>query len=271
MRHPPLAAAVTIAAAVLAAVTLFADPGLGQQGQLPMPPGGFHPPPAAPIKSYQPVAVIPPKPFTDPAFVALRKELGDAAAHKDRAALAKLVVAQNFFWIQDKNLADPQKPGIDNLAKAVALDAKDGSGWDTMTGYANEPSLAELQQHKGVFCAPADPTIDPTAFEALGKATGTDPSEWGFPTADGIEVHAGPGPNTPVVEKLGLNLVRVLPDSGQGADPNAPLFLHVAAPSGKTGFVDAQSLSPLGGDQMCYVRDGGSWKIAGYLGGVAQQ
>jgi hypothetical protein len=269
MRHPPLAAAVTVAAA-LAAVTLFAGSALAQQGQLPMPPGGYHPPPPAPIKSYQPVAVIAPKPFTDPGFIALRKELADAAAHKDRAALAKLIVTQNFFWLQDKNLADPQKPGIDNLARAIALDANDGSGWDTITGYANEPTLAESQQQKGVFCAPADPTIDPAAFEALGKATGTDPSEWGFPTADGVEVHGGPGPDTPVIEKLGLNLVRVLPDSGQGADPNAQLFLHVATPSGKTGFVDARSLSPLGGDQMCYVNEAGSWKIAGYLGGVSQ-
>ncbi len=50
--------------------------------------------------------------------------------------------------------------------------------------------------------------------------------------------------------------MRVLPDSGQGADPNGPLMLHIALPDGKTGFIDAQSLSPLGGDQMCYTKDG---------------
>jgi hypothetical protein len=270
MRHPSLAAAATVAAVALAAVTLLADSGRAQQGQLPMPPGGFHPPPAAPIKSYQPVSVTPPTPFNDPAFIALRKALGDAAAHKDRAALGKLVVAQNLFWIQDKNLADPQKPGIDNLAKAIALDAKDGSGWDTVTGYANEPTLAELQQHKGVFCAPADPIIDPAAFETLVKATGTDPSEWGYPTTGSVDVHAGPAANTPVAEKLGMNLLRVLPDTTQSSNPSAPLFLHVATPSGKTGYVDGQSLSPLGGDQMCYVKDASGWKIAGYLGGASQ-
>jgi len=265
MRRQSIAAVFAVAA-----VTIMTSLSFAQQGQLPMPPGGYHPPPAAPIKPYQPVAVTPPAPFNDPAFVALRKQLADAAAHKDRAALGKLVVAQNFFWIQDKNLADPRQPGIDNLAKAIALDAKDGSGWDTVSSYANEPSAAEMQQQKGVFCAPADPAINPAAFEALGKATGTDPSEWGYPTSDGVEVHAGPGPNTPVTEKLGLNLVRVLPDSAPPSDPNTPLFLHVATPSGKTGFVDAQSLSPLGGDQMCYVKDASGWKIAGYLGGVAQ-
>ena len=267
MRRLPIAAALALA---FAALTLLAVSALAQQGQLPLPPGGYRPPPAAPIKPYPPVAVTPPAPFNDPAFVAFRKQLADIAAHKDRAAFAKLVVAQNFFWLQDKDLADPHKPGIDNLAKATALDAKDGSGWDVVTGYANEPSAAELPQQKGVFCAPADPTIDTAAFENLVKATGTDPSQWGYPTADGVETHAGPGPNTPVGEKLGMFMVRVLPDTAPPSDPNSPLFLHVATPSGKTGYVDAQLLSPLGGDQMCYVKDAGGWKIAGYAGGVAQ-
>jgi hypothetical protein len=267
MRRLPIAAALTL---VFAALTMLAVSALAQQGQLPLPPGGFRPPPATPIKPYPPVAVTPPAPLKDPAFVAFRKQLADIAAHKDRAALAKLVVAQDFFWLQDKNLADPHKSGIDNLAKAIDLDAKDGSGWDIVTGDANEASAAELPQQKGVFCAPADPTIDPAAFEALVKTTGTDPSQWGFPTADGLETHAGPGPNTPVVEKLGMVMVRVLPDTAPPTDPNSPLFLHVATPSGKTGYVDAQLLLPLGGDQMCYVKDAGGWKIAGYAGGAAQ-
>ncbi len=88
------------------------------------------PPPPAPIKPYKPVAVTPPAPYNDPGFVAFRKQLADVAAKKDRAALAKLVVAQGFFWMQDKDLADKRKSGIDNLAKAIDLDAKDGSGWD---------------------------------------------------------------------------------------------------------------------------------------------
>ncbi len=88
---------------------------------------------------------------------------------KDRAALGKLVVAQNFFWVQDKDLADKSKPGIDNLAKAVDLGAKDGSGWEVLAGFANEPTAAESQQQKGVYCAPADPTIDSTAFEGSSQ------------------------------------------------------------------------------------------------------
>jgi hypothetical protein len=255
-------------AATLAALVGFAGQGFAQQGQPQLP--NLRPPPPAPIKPYQPVAVTPPAPLNDPSFVAFRKQLADAAAHKDRAALSKLVVAQKFFWVQDKDLADPKKSGIDNLAKAVGLDAPEAPGWDVLVGFANEPTAAESSDQKGVFCGPADPDIDPKAFEALGKATQTDPSEWGYPLKADAEVHATGQTNAPVVEKLGMNLVRVLPDSGQQGDANQPMLLHVALPDGKSGFVDAQALSPLGGDQMCYSKDGGGWKIAGYLGGMAQ-
>jgi hypothetical protein len=244
---------------------LAATSALAQQDQL-LP--AFKPPPMAPIKHYPAVAVRPPTPFSDPGFISFRKDLAEAAAHKDRAALGKLVWPQ-IFWIQDNDLVDKKRSGIDNLAKAIDLDAKDGSGWDILTGFANEPSAMELPQQKGVYCAPADPTIDPVALEALGKATQTDPSEWGYPLQDGVELHTEAAPNAPVIEKLGMNLLRVLPDSGAAADPHAPLMLHVATPSGNTGFVDAQALAPLGGDQMCYAKDGNGWKIAGYFGGAA--
>jgi len=122
-----------------------------------------------------------------------------------------------------------------------------------------------------VFCAPADPKLDSSALEALAKATQTDPREWGYPNQSGVEVHAAAQPSSQVIEKLGANLVRVLPDTSPPANPNEPFFLHVATPSGKAGYVDAQSVSPLGGDQICYSKQGGAWKIAGYLGGAVQQ
>jgi len=265
--HRRLFASLVFAAACAA---LAAHPGSAQQGQLQLP--GFKPPPQpppAPIKPYQAVPVAPPAPMNDPSFAAFRNQLGEVAAHKDRAALAKMVVAQNFFWMQEKNLADPHKSGIENLAKAVELDAPDGSGWQILGGFATEPSAAESQP--GIFCAPADPKLDTSALEALAKATQTDPSEWGYPNQSGVEVHAAAQQNSQVIDKLGANLVRVLPDTSPPANPNEPFFLHVATPSGKAGFVDAQSVSPLGGDQMCYSKQGGAWKIAGYFGGTAQQ
>ena len=265
----PLIAVFMIAAATMA---LAADPALAQQGQqpqLPLPPGGFKPPPPAPAKPYQLVAATPPAPLNDPSFVTFRNQLGQAVAHKDRAALGKLVAAQNFFWIQDQDIADPHKSGLDNLAKAVGLDAQDDSGWQTLAGFANESSAAESPQQEGVFCAPADPHLDPNALEALAKATQTDPTQWGFPNKDGVEVHAAAQLSSPVIERLGMNLVRVLSDTSPPSNPNEPFVLHVATPSGNAGFVDAQAVAPLGGDQMCYTKQGGVWKIAGYLGGAS--
>jgi len=268
MRLNPIASTLLVAG--LATVALVLDLGVAQAQQLPGPPNGFRPPPPAAIKPYKPVAATPPMPYSDPTFQAFRKQLGDVVAHKDRAALAKMVVAQNFFWVQDKDLANKSKSGIDNLAKAIELDAKDGPGWDILSGFAGDPTAAELPDHKGVICAPADPTVDSKQFDTLTSTTKTDPSEWGYPNKDGVEVRSAAAPNAPVIEKLGLNLVRVLPDTAAPDNSNPPAFLHVATPSGKAGFVAADAIAPLGGDQICYTKDAGGWKIAGYFGGASQ-
>ena len=264
--------ATTLMLTALATATLVPEFGLaqGQSEQVPLPPGGFKPPPMPPVKPYQAVAVTPPGRYDEPSFVAFRKQLADVVQHKDRAALAKLVVSQGFFWMQDKDLADKRKSGIANLAMAIDLDAKDGSGWDVLAGYANDSTGAPLPEHPGVICAPADPSVDPKAFEALLQATQTEPPEWGYPISDGVEMRSAAQPNAPVVEKLGLTLVRVLPDSAPPQDPSQPAFLHVAAPSGKSGFVPADSFSGLGGDQMCYAKEASGWKITGYFGGATQ-
>ncbi len=260
----------TLALTTLVAATLVGGPGVVQGQQLPSPPNGFRPPPPAPIKPYKVVAATPPAPYSDPSFQAFRKQLLGIAAHKDRVALAKLVVAQGFFWIQDKDVADRTKSGFDNLAKAIDLDANDGSGWEVLAGLASDPTGAELPDHKGVICAPADPAIDPRQFEALADQTQTDLSDWGYSTSSGVEVHSAPKPDAPVIDKLGLNLVRVLPDSAPPDNPDQPAFLHVATPSGKTGFVPLDAISPLGGDQICYVQEASGWKITGYFGGPSQ-
>ncbi|MFZ0609989.1 MAG: hypothetical protein WAM75_20180 [Xanthobacteraceae bacterium] len=255
--------AIAIAIAAIAIAVLAAAPAFAEQGLLPL-----KPPPPPPIKPYQAVTVTAPAVDNDANFIAFRKQLGDAAAKKDRAALAHLIVAQNFFWMQDHDLADKQKPGIDNLARAIGLDAQDGSGWELLNEYANEATAAELPEKKGVLCAPAPPGIDPKAFQALVESTGTDPSEWGYPVNGGLDVHAAAQSSSPVIAKLGMVLVRVLPDQQQ--NPSGPALLHIATPSGQSGYVDAQQLSPLGSDEMCYTKDAGGWKIAGYIGGAPQ-
>jgi hypothetical protein len=260
MRHYLIATILVLAAGTAAPDFARAEP------QLP----ALRPPPMAPVKPYPTVAVTPPAIFNDAAFTAFRKQLADVSEHKDRAGLAKLVVAQGFFWMQDKDLADKRKPGVDNLAKAIDLDAKDGSGWATLAGYASDPTGAPLPDHPNVVCAPAEPVIDAKAFEALLKATQSEPPEWGYPVKDGLEVRGAAAPNAPVVDKLSFILVRVLPDSAPPDDPKEPAYLHIATPSGKAGFVPLEAIASLAGDQMCYMKDAGGWKIAGYFGGASQ-
>lgn len=262
---------------ILAALTVALLPApsraQGRSDQLPLPPGGFKPPPEpppAPVKPYKPVAVTVPGPYGDQSFVAFRKQLAEIAQHKDRAALAKLVVAHGFFWMQEpgKDSAEKGKSGIDNLANVIDLDAKDGSGWDALADFANEPSAAPaLPDHPGMICAPAGPQIDPKEFQALVESTQTDPMDWGYPAQDGIEVRSAAKPNAPVIDKLGMILVRVLPDNAPAENGGMPPFLHVATPSGKAGYVPTEAIAAPNNNELCYVKDASGWKIAGFLGG----
>lgn len=256
-----------LTAAVLALVAL--TPNLALAQALPEPPVGLKPlppPPPPPVKPYAPVAITLPQALNDPSFIAFRKNLGDVAQSKDRAALAKLVVTIGFFWLQDKDLADPSKPGIDTLAKAVDLDSNTGAGWETIAAAAEEPTAAEVPQHKGIFCAPAPPGFDPQAFVNLIQATGTDGPEWVYPIDNGVEVRATAKPDAQVIDKMALYLVRVLPDSTPPDNAGAPALLHVALPNGKTGYVSAAVIAPLATDQICYTKDSNGWKIAGIVG-----
>ena len=123
---------------------------------------------------------------------------------------------------------------------------------------------------KNTYCAPADPVFDVKQLEALAQQTGTNPAEWGYPTRPDIEVRAAAKPDAPVTEKLGMHFVRVMEDDGPEPPAGAMPMLKVVAPSGKVGFVPADALSPLGNDQLCYVKDAAGWKIAGFVGGEPQ-
>jgi hypothetical protein len=276
MRHAPLSltllasTALAMAAAGLAAAQQRpAAPPPGQQQQ--QPPQAQQAP--SPPKPYKPVAITMPKPMTDAGFEAFRKQLGEVAQKKDRAALAKMVVAKGFFWeAEDGDKADKNKSGADILVTALRLDAPNGSGWDMLAGHAEDPTATPNRQHKGAVCGPAEPTFDGKALEALVKSTGTDPSEWGYPGKPGLEVRASADANSPVVEKLGMTLVRIMPDEappaqGQQSSP----MLKVVAPSGKVGFVSGEDIAPLGNEQLCYVKQGNNWMIAGYIGNGDQQ
>lgn len=222
-------------------------------------------PAIAPAKPYKPVEVKLPEPMKDASFEAFRKQLGEIAQKKDRAALAKLVAASFFWQGEDADKTDKKKTPIDNLSAAIGLTGKDPIGWDLLTGYAADPTAQPFPDKKDVVCAPADPTFDDKALEDLAKSTQTDPSEWGYPLNNGVEVRGSAQASAPVAEKLGMHFVRVMPDDS-APDQNAPM-VKVVTPSGKTGFVAADMIAPLGNDQLCYIKDGAGWKIAGFIGG----
>ena len=86
---------------------------------------------------------------------------------------------------------------------------------------------------------------------------------------DGIEARDGVKPDSPVVEKLGMHFIRVVFDETppESAEP----MLRIETPSGKLAYIPAEALSPLGVDQLCYLKQGNAWKIVGYVGEGAAQ
>jgi hypothetical protein len=283
---PPVVSAFAMTTALLFAGAAFAQnqaPRSGQlppaggntprvqpappQRQAPPPPRQQLPPPQQQVtpKPYQPVTVSAPEAIKDPSFEAFRKQIGAVAEKKDRRALAAMI-APNFFWMGEKgDKADKKRSSIDNLAKALGLDAKDGPGWEMLAAASNDPTGTAFPDRKDTICAPADPVFDPQALEALAKATGTDEGDWAFPTQPGLEVHSGSQPNSSVVEKLGMHFVLVMPEDTPG-DQQSPM-LRVVTPSGKIGYVPVEAINPLGSDQICYSKEAGGWKISGFIGG----
>src|SRR5258708_31184202 len=108
---------IALSALLLAVAVSTASAQAPRPGQAP-PPGAkpqAAPPPVAPAKPYKVIAITLPVAMNDPSFAAFRKQLADVAKRKDRAGLAKLVVAQGFFWAGQKaDKAATNKPGIDN-------------------------------------------------------------------------------------------------------------------------------------------------------------
>jgi hypothetical protein len=254
-----------ITAAIIAA-GLFALPAAAQlprPGKEAAPKAAKGPAGAKAEQPYTPIAVAEPKPFTDADLAAFRKELAAVAQRKDRAALAKMVVDKDFFWMKEKgDGANKKKSGIDNLAQAANLAAKDGSGWATIGDFAAADTAVPFAERKGVVCGPGGPQFDGAALDKLTQSTKTDMGDWAYPASNGVEVHETAAANSPVVEKLGMNLVRVKQSKGKQTDS-----MQVVTPSGKAGYVSTESLRPLSADQLCYSKDSGSWKIVGYIGG----
>jgi hypothetical protein len=266
MRKTSLISTAVAAAVIVIAGSLAPMPSAAQT-----PPAEAQPPaevqPPAPPKPYKVVAVKLPEAVKDPAFEPFRKQLAAAVAKKDRAALGRLI-ARSFFWVpEDKDVADKKKSGLENLAKAIGLDGRDAPGWDLLMGYANDPTADKDPDRAGVICAPGDPTFDEMEAEQVAADTDTDAGDWGFTARNNIEVRSGPEKSAPVIDKLALQLVRVYPDDSPAGAVNTEA-LRIVTSSGKVGYVPSDSVLPLASDHICYIKEGGAWKIAGVLGGT---
>jgi hypothetical protein len=257
MRHSYLSSTLLLAAlaTALAAGSIFAQTDSPAQT------------PSAALGPYKAVPITLPAATNDPSFETFRKRLAEVAQKKDRVALTE-IVAPDFFWIpEDTDIADKKLPAVDNAAKALGLNGgADAIGWDALAAYAAEPSTMADPQRNGVFCAPAEAGFDEKAADELATSTQTDASDWVFPLRDGIEVRAAAKQDAPVIEKLGLYLIRVLPDDSP-ANAVLAAYVKVLTPDGKVGFVPVEGVLPIGGEQLCYVKDASGWKIAGFLGG----
>jgi hypothetical protein len=264
MRHSRLTSTLFVAMIALAGVC----PSIAQTQ--PSPEQQQAQPSSPALGPYKPVPITLPQALNDPSFDDFRKRLAEVARNKDRSGLAQ-IVAERFFWIpEEADIADKKAPAIDNIAKAFGLDGAEAIGWESLAAYAAEGSTMADPQRAGVYCSPAEAGFDDKAADELATMTQTDATDWVFPIRDGVEVRSAAKQDAPVVEKLGLYLVRVLPDD---SPLNAVLaaFAKVLTPSGKVGFVPVESVLAIGGEQLCYVKEASGWKIAGFLGGEPNQ
>jgi hypothetical protein len=219
-------------------------------------------------QAYKLVTIQLPQPVQDPSFATFRQQLAEIAKRKDRASLAKHV-AGNFFWLTDdgKDIALQGRSGIDNLARALYLDNPNTEGWDMLVAFAADGTGDPAPERKGVICAPGEPKLDSAAAQALGDATGTSSAFWYYPAKDGVEVRSGAAPNSAVSGKLGMHLVWVHPDLSPSAAVHTEI-VRIVLPSGQFGFVASDALLPLPNDLLCYAKNGNTWQIAGFFGGL---
>jgi hypothetical protein len=230
------------------------------------PPAGAQAPPGL-SKPYTPVAITRPAASEDASFVAFRAALAAAAQTRIYAELARLVLAQGFFWEGDSRQAfDPRKPAVDNLAAAVALEHGDGAGWHALAAFAAEATVEPLESRPGTLCAPARPAYDGIAFSRLLDATDTTGVDWAYPRAHETPVYTAPHSESANAGRLAAHFVRLMRAEGSAPLPDRVRWSAVALPDGKPGFVAPGGLMSLTAERLCYIKDPlGVWRIAGYI------
>jgi hypothetical protein len=95
--------------------------------------------------------------------------------------------------------------------------------------------------------------------------------DWVYPVKGSLDVHTAGKASSPVIEKVGSFLVRIMPEGPLPGAGDAPLpqlgsyFVRIVTPSGKVGYVPDDTISALDNDRLCFVKDAAGWKITGYI------
>jgi hypothetical protein len=226
--------------------------------------------PAFASKPYQAVAVKLPSADEDASFETFRQELGAVAKARLYAELARLMTMHGFFWDRDFNGGfDGRQPAVDNLAAAIRLEHRNGTGWGTLATFAAEATASPFTSRPGIICSPAVPSYDGVEFDHLVDETRSHARDWVTPRTEKTAVHAAARSNAAVIEILGPALVRLLGYLAKDKEPDTirNAWVRVATPAGKIGFVAPRALMSLSAERLCYGKDGfGRWRIAGFVG-----
>jgi hypothetical protein len=220
-----------------------------------------------PPKPYPAIAIALPAAPRDPSFEAFRGALAAAAKDRRYSELAPLV-AREFFWARDfAHAFDGRRPAVDNLAAAIRLEHREGSGWQALAAFAAEPTAEPLVSRPGVVCAPAPPQYDRVAFARMLDETHGAQFDWNYPRTEHTPVHVAPERSAAVIGTINLHFVRRLGfDRANGASSNRNHWTRIVTPAGLVGFVIPGALMSLNSERLCYGKDAvGQWRIVGYV------
>ena len=157
---------------------------------------------------------------------------GRHRAKKDRAALAKLVLRAGLLLVEGRGQRGRQEDRHRGARDRARPRRQGWLGLEIARRFAEDDTAAGLSgpSEHGVLAGRT--RVQAKELEKLAETTKTDIGDWGF-TVDGrrrgARRRAG---NSPVIEKLGLIFVRVMPDTAPNASQD---FMRVVTPSGKVG------------------------------------
>jgi hypothetical protein len=141
-----------------------------------------------------------------------------------------------------------------------------GPFWDVLEGLAGLSTFYTANDAGSLVCGPrgAD-VVDQQAYEQARKKVGDEAVEWYF-TVQETAVAKTPGDAGTPIAKIGviaMPLISTFPAAKEGQPAPQITHVEVLLPSGKSGWVAANSVLPMVTDRLCFARTpDGQWKVA---------